>query len=92
MMWNDFPASGFMDQMGAGTVGFVLLMILVASAVSLVVTGVMTRHASRPGPTAQPPGAQELLDQRFASGEIDEDEYWRRTAVLEQRGGSRSLS
>lgn len=31
-----------------------------------------------------------LLGHRFAAGEIDEDEYWRRLTVLEEQFGRRS--
>jgi putative membrane protein len=42
---------------------------------------------SRSWPADPPESASGMLDRRFASGEIDEDEYRRRLAVL---GGGRS--
>lgn len=43
------------------------------------------------GPRTAPPEdtALGLLDRRFASGEIDEDEYWRRFSVLNESGNDR---
>ncbi|MCQ4083611.1 SHOCT domain-containing protein [Streptomyces sp. RB6PN25] len=40
-----------------------------------------------PQPSGESPVA--LLGRRFAAGEIDEDEYWRRMSVLDQEFGSR---
>ncbi|MFZ4247511.1 SHOCT domain-containing protein [Streptomyces griseoincarnatus] len=34
------------------------------------------------GPDRRPPAAEQVLAERFARGEIDEDEYRRRAAVL----------
>jgi putative membrane protein len=39
-------------------------------------------------PTGDSPIA--MLGRRFASGEIDEDEYWRRLSVLDEQFGPRS--
>ncbi|MFI9803825.1 SHOCT domain-containing protein [Streptomyces sp. NPDC052301] len=43
----------------------------------------------RPLDAARPAGDSPLavLGRRFASGEIDEDEYWRRLSVLEEQFG-----
>ncbi len=48
--------------------------------------------ADRRGPaTGRPeePSPLTLLGRRFAAGEIDEDEYWRRMSVLDQEFGRR---
>ncbi|MFD8809312.1 SHOCT domain-containing protein [Streptomyces sp. NPDC059597] len=44
----------------------------------------------RPLESGRPLGDSPLavLGRRFASGEIDEDEYWRRLSVLDERFGS----
>ncbi|GAB2782064.1 SHOCT domain-containing protein [Streptomyces daliensis] len=42
-----------------------------------------------PGGPSGPGGALGLLDHRFASGEIDEDEYWRRLSVLNESAHGR---
>ncbi|MEV0239826.1 SHOCT domain-containing protein [Streptomyces sp. NPDC050674] len=45
----------------------------------------------RGGPWRQPPAGNDspitVLGHRFASGEIDEDEYWRRLSVLNEEFG-----
>ncbi|SER69782.1 putative membrane protein [Streptomyces sp. yr375] len=41
--------------------------------------------AADPRPTGDAPLA--VLGRRFASGEIDEDEYWRRLSVLDEQFG-----
>jgi putative membrane protein len=40
------------------------------------------------GPSGDSPIA--MLGRRFASGEIDEDEYWRRLSVLDEQFGRTS--
>ncbi|CAL9378886.1 hypothetical protein SUDANB176_01020 [Streptomyces sp. enrichment culture] len=40
-------------------------------------------------PTAEAGSPVAVLGHRFASGEIDEDEYWRRLSVLDERFGGR---
>ncbi|MFE6354165.1 SHOCT domain-containing protein [Streptomyces rochei] len=59
---------------------------------ALVIAGGVTllRRTSRRGPGRR--GAPDdspitVLGHRFASGEIDEDEYWRRLSVLDERFG-----
>ncbi|MFJ4693207.1 SHOCT domain-containing protein [Streptomyces sp. NPDC088766] len=54
--------------------------------------GGRTVRAGRRGPRAagpRPAGDSPLavLGRRFASGEIDEDEYWRRLSVLDEQFG-----
>ncbi|CAL9636957.1 SHOCT domain-containing protein [Streptomyces cellulosae] len=41
------------------------------------------------GPAARADSPLAVLGRRFASGEIDEDEYWRRLSVLEEQFGRR---
>jgi putative membrane protein len=43
------------------------------------------RAAGDPRPSGDSPLA--VLGRRFASGEIDEDEYWRRLSVLDEQFG-----
>lgn len=43
------------------------------------------RATADPGPSGDSPIA--MLGRRFASGEIDEDEYWRRLSVLDEQFG-----
>lgn len=42
-------------------------------------------HVKPAGPAPGPDRAQDVLAERFARGEIDEDEYRRRRAVLQER-------
>ncbi|MFI0039450.1 SHOCT domain-containing protein [Streptomyces mutabilis] len=63
---------------------------------ALIIVGGITllrrtaRHGRRgPGrpPTIEDHSPITVLGHRFASGEIDEDEYWRRLSVLDERFG-----
>ena len=67
--------------MGMGMLGFGLLMMLfgllvVVGIVALIIWAVLRlTGAGRPGSPGQQ--ARQILDQRFARGEIDQDEYQR---------------
>lgn len=88
-MWNGYGNSdhqgwGMMNDGGAGA--WVSLVLMLAVLVALVVTAVLVLRHTRPalpgaGPASVPP-AQLLLDERFARGEIDEDEYRHRRTIL----------
>lgn len=76
------------------SVFMVLVWGAIVTAVVLVVRSVRDRHAPYPpyppAPSPQSPGegvdqALRLLDERFARGEIDEDEYTRRRDLLRAR-------
>ncbi|MFJ8145825.1 SHOCT domain-containing protein [Streptomyces sp. NPDC096094] len=60
---------------------------------ALVIAGGVTllRRTGRRGPgrpsTVDDNSPISVLGHRFASGEIDEDEYWRRLSVLDERFG-----
>ncbi|MFB7369407.1 SHOCT domain-containing protein [Streptomyces sp. NPDC056222] len=78
----------------AGPGPWVLFIPLVWAAVILTVVTVLRRTGRlrglrgpgpRPAYDEQSPIA--LLGHRFAAGEIDEDEYWRRLTVLEEQFG-----
>ena len=78
---------------GDGGVGWggwlvmVVMMVVFWGAVAWVIV-TLIRHGSSPGQLpAQPggttgPDALQILDERFARGEIDEEEYQRRRKVL----------
>jgi putative membrane protein len=67
----------------AGGIGMLVLMVLVLAAlVSLVF--VLARRA--PQPPASADTARRILDERFARGEIDQDEYERRRDALTRTG------
>jgi putative membrane protein len=57
----------------------VVLLILIGIVVALVA---LSRRTGRGGP-ALTPTATELLAQRYARGEIDDDEYFQRLSVLD---------
>jgi putative membrane protein len=84
MMYGDDGGWGWMM-----VVGPLLWIALIAAAVWVVVT--VIRRAT--GPTVDPTpreSPQEILDRRFASGEIDADTYAKvRSALMEGRPSDR---
>jgi putative membrane protein len=82
---------------------WILFLPLIWAAVIFTVVTVLRRTAWRGGGHGgpwqagprrfhEPAGSAEnspvtLLGRRFAAGEIDEDEYWRRLSVLDERFG-----
>ncbi|MEU8697010.1 SHOCT domain-containing protein [Streptomyces sp. NPDC048680] len=78
---------------------WILLFPLIWAAVVITVVTVLRRTVwrgrrgpwqGRPrqgGPAARSPIA--MLGRRFAAGEIDEEEYWRRLSVLDEQFGTR---
>jgi uncharacterized membrane protein len=84
MMWDGYQTGLHWEAMTAVVMAFVLLGALLATAGFLVLSGRGDR-AGRLG-EGTPTDAQSVLDRRFAEGEIDEDEYLRRTAALQQVG------
>lgn len=81
---------------GGGPGPWILFLPLIWAAVVIGVVTVLRRTARRgrrgpwgatgdPRPTGDSPLA--VLGRRFASGEIDEDEYWRRLSVLDEQFG-----
>ena len=71
--------------------GYPLTLIVMVLFWAAVIYGIvaLVRYAGRnrrpAGDPGQPPAAERLLAERFARGEIDEDEYRRRLAVLRTR-------
>jgi putative membrane protein len=80
---------------GDGPGPWILLVPLLWAAVVAAAVTVVRRTARRGrggpwrGGDGRPAGDSPLavLGRRFASGEIDEDEYWRRLSVLEEQFG-----
>ena len=76
MMWGNGMGWGAWLVMALVTVGFW----------ALVVVGIVTlfRGTGAAGPTGRgaTPHARQILDERFARGEIDADEYHSRQALL----------
>ncbi|MFD9032329.1 SHOCT domain-containing protein [Streptomyces sp. NPDC059567] len=78
----------------AGPGPWVLFFPLVWAAVILTVVTVLRRtgwmrgrRGRGPSPAYDEQSPIALLGHRFAAGEIDEDEYWRRLTVLEEQFG-----
>ena len=81
MNWNGQHASGwglFAMSTGAG-----LGLVIIVGAVLLILRGLGRPAVSvHPAPTATVTTPPQLLAERFARGEIDEEEYQQRLAVL----------
>ncbi|MFE1443525.1 SHOCT domain-containing protein [Streptomyces sp. NPDC058739] len=88
MFWYDHDVSGWgWFAMSASMVLFWVLIITIGA--------LLLRALTRAGDTGTRPGtraatAEELLAERFARGEIDEDEYNRRLTVLRTRADDRT--
>ena len=83
--WND----GYYMHDGMGWGGWVFMTVLFVLVVALLVVAVLAllRGWGQGGSRSEPQGdgrtsADRLLDERFARGEIDEEEYRRRREVL----------
>jgi putative membrane protein len=73
--------------------GYALMTISMVLFWGAVIAGIvlLVRHLSRggqqtPAPPSQPATPEQLLAGRFARGEIDEEEYRQRLAVLQSGG------
>jgi putative membrane protein len=80
--WH-YPDGGWI--MAFGVISWIVPLILIAVVIWLVVRTLSQRPSS--GSSGTPPAndAEEVLRRRFASGEIDADEYERRLEVLRRR-------
>ncbi|MCH9728505.1 MAG: SHOCT domain-containing protein [Actinomycetia bacterium] len=88
MMYDD---DGWMWGHGWGLGGWVIMSVVIVLFVAVLVTALVVaiRYLTTPRQIPEQPAAvadrpEHLLAQRFASGEIDEDEYRRRIAVLRE--------
>ena len=72
-----FPGMGGWMMAASG----ILLLLIVGLAVITVVA--LLRPSRAAGGGVSRSSAKELLDQRYARGEIDDDEYYRRLSVLD---------
>ena len=72
---------------GGGLLLLILVLVVIGAAIAVVValtsqrkTPAQSGSVAAPAPT--PSDAARILDERFARGEIDDDEYRRRRALL----------
>ncbi|MFD8565415.1 SHOCT domain-containing protein [Streptomyces sp. NPDC059639] len=79
---------------GGGPGPWILFVPLVWAAVAIGVGTLLRRTVWRgrrgpwrPGPAVDERSPITVLGRRFAAGEIDEDEYWRRLSVLDAEFG-----
>ncbi|MER0444219.1 SHOCT domain-containing protein [Streptomyces sp. Edi4] len=82
---------------GPGPGPWTLLFPLVWAAAILTIVTVARRAGWRGRPGLWRPPVDErsplaVLGRRFAAGEIDEEEYWRRISVLEEHFGRSNLT
>lgn len=90
MIWYHHDAGGW--GWIAVTVGMILFWALVIALGLLLYRAVARPGRSGERADARPPAAaaEQLLAERFARGEMDEDEYRRRLAVLRETTGGDS--
>jgi len=70
-------------QDGAGWGGWlVMTLAMIAFWAMVIVAAVALFRGSRTSQVSSRPEAMDILEQRFARGEIDEDDYHARRAVL----------
>ncbi|MFE0452374.1 SHOCT domain-containing protein [Streptomyces sp. NPDC058914] len=81
MFWYDHDVSGW-GWFGM-SVGMVLFWALIITALVLVFRAANRPYEHTHTPTPTPtPTPEQILDERFARGEIDEEEYRRRLTAL----------
>jgi len=87
MYW---PGGGGWGGWGFGLMGIGMLLVWVLVIVGLVILiRYLVRGDRRSAPTpAAPPTPERILAERFARGEIDEEEYHRRLDTLRGAGPS----
>ena len=86
MMWYGQPGSWGWGYAMMGGFGWVLMLLLIVAVVAIVggllrdLSGGMRTHRGGLGSSGSP--ALHILDERYARGEIDAEEYKRRRADL----------
>ncbi len=74
---------GYGHMMGGGWIlGPVMMILFVAVIVAVVVLVVRWLGGAGGGPGAKPKAAQDILEERFARGEIDKEEFEARRQAL----------
>lgn len=64
--------------------GWIWMLLILAIIIGLVVWAVTSLRSRDARGHSSPPPAHRILDERFARGEIDEEEYRRRLDELER--------
>ena len=88
MMWDDDDGRwGMHDQAGTGWFMVILMLVVVAAVAVIVIallrgTTPLTASAGAP-PVLRGPDARAILRERFARGEIDEQEFRSRMRALD---------
>ena len=85
MMWIDHDVSGW--GYAGMTISMVIFWGLVIAGI-VVLVRYLARSEQPPGgrPVDRPPSPEQVLAERFARGEIDEEEYHRRLETLRAAG------
>lgn len=90
MMWNDDERWRMHDQAGAGWLMVVLMLVVVIAvvvvAVALLRGTVPTAAGTAAATPGRAPGARAILQERFARGEIDEQDFRSRMRALDEEG------
>lgn len=88
MWWDDDDRWRMHEQSGAGWF-MVFLMLVIAIAVVVAVVALLRGSVTAPRPTAPATGTPDpraILQERFARGEIDEQDYRARMRALDETG------
>ncbi|MGQ0480296.1 MAG: SHOCT domain-containing protein [Pseudonocardia sp.] len=79
---------GYNGMAGWGGIGWILMAVFWIAVIGLIVWAVVRLSHGNRGPAQQGETPREILDRRFASGEIDADAYAEaRGRLTEQRPG-----
>lgn len=83
---NGFDRFGMHERAEGSWIFLVLFCLAVVVAVAAAVLLLIRSTGTAPRAGSEPPGqdARRILEMRLARGEIDEDEFRRRLAVLEE--------
>ncbi|MEU7576046.1 SHOCT domain-containing protein [Streptomyces sp. NPDC041068] len=85
MHWHDNRDMSGWDWFTVSTGGLLFWALIIAAVVLLV--RALNRLPDRSSHTPATGSAEQILSERFARGEIDEDEYQRRLTALRASGG-----
>ncbi|TDD40856.1 SHOCT domain-containing protein [Saccharopolyspora elongata] len=83
----------YWDGYGAGVWGFAMMTVSMVLFWALIIVAIvaLVRYLGRTGRAEKGTGsAEEILAERFARGDIDEEEYRRRLQALSEHGRRRT--